>query len=247
MDVISLEEGRVILKTDVVLKKSTENEFNNLRNAYNETRKLTGIVVPKVYDYVDGIIYMERLYGDNLELLLRNQTTHDFGVKKINYLLSYFLLNGFFWSDFAPRNILVDGSNYMIFDFERGFRTNLSDKRLFLINNVYEEYSAFLLPEERIYSIDDIFQTSTNDTININEITSQRVKKILLLLGFTENVPLSAYVFAIKMIVQNEEPYVKNKEIVFPLLELEEFMKLNGKEEYARRIIGGYYARIRKI
>lgn len=59
MDVISLEEGRVILKTDVVLKKSTENEFNNLRNAYNETRKLTGIFVPKEYGYSSSEVVLK--------------------------------------------------------------------------------------------------------------------------------------------------------------------------------------------
>lgn len=247
MEVISLDEERVTLKKDIVLKKSTKDELNTLIQAYHESKRLSNIIVPKVYEYKNGTICMERLYGSNLELMLRNQTTHDYGVKKLNYLLDYLMNSNFYWKDFAPRNILINDEKYMIFDFERGLDTKKINKQCFLINNVYEEYSAFLLPKERIYHENDVFNVTSNKKIEVSRIKSERIKKILSFLGYSNEVPISIYALAVKMIVVNEEPYIKDKEIIYPLIELEEFIKSKGKEEYARKIIGGYYAKNRKI
>ncbi len=247
MDVISLDEGKVIMKENMVLKHSNFQEVEALKKAYEKSKNLKNVVVPEIYDFRDDIIYMQRCYGDNLELLLRNAKTHSEGVKHVNYLLNYLLSNGFYWCDFAPRNILFNNGKYMIFDFERGLAENVVDWRLYFINNVYEEYGAFLLPEERLFTIDDIFNVNDLTLIDVESISSKRVKKILKMFGFTNKVPLFVYVFTVKMIVINEEPYINNGEIVFPLLELEDFVKNYGRDKYAEKIVGGYYARIRSL
>ena len=181
MEVISLEEGKVIIKDNVVLKHSNFHEVQALKKAYEKSHDLKKIIVPEIYDFNDGVITMQRCFGDNLELLLRDAKTHEEGVKHVNYVLDYLLSNGFYWKDFAPRNILYNNGKYMIFDFERGLEENVINKNLYFIDNVYEEYGAFLLPEERLFTVDDIFNISDSTLINIENISSKRVKKILKL------------------------------------------------------------------
>lgn len=247
MDVISLDEGRIKFTEKFVIKKSSKKEFETLKTAFDLCQQLKNISVPKVYKYQNGKIYMERCYGQNLELLLRQNNTHLEGVRHINYLLSYFMDSGFYWNDFAPRNILINGNKYIIMDFERGLSIGDINRNLYLIDSVYEEYSAFLLPNERIFGIDEVFNITEDRMICFSEISSNRVKKILNLLGYTDVVPLSKYALAVKMIILNEEPYKKDQEIIYPLLELEEYVKQYGRDSYAKKIIGGYNEKIRNL
>ena len=128
MDVISLETGKVIIKDKEVIKKSSLLELNNLLSA---SKIIKGqdiyvgevnytIKVPEVYDFVDNKIIMERCYGDNLEIMLRNNNFHEKGVLYTNQILKEFLQKKFFWKDYAPRNILIDNNSISIMDFERG-------------------------------------------------------------------------------------------------------------------------------
>lgn len=190
---------------------------------------------------------MERCYGDNLELILRTANTHNLGVKHINYLIQYLLNMDFYWKDFAPRNVLVNGNNYVIVDFEKGINNIKPNIQEYFVDSVYEEYTAFLLPYERLINISDIFELRSEKNINMTDIRSNRVREILLLLGYDGVVPFSMYLLATKMIVMSEEPYLQKNEIIFPLLELEDFIKTNGRKKYAEKIIGDCYAKVRKI
>ena len=255
MEVISLEKGKVTIKENEVIKKSNKKELNNLLHAH---KKINGqnifimgtdynVVVPEVYDFADGNIIMEKCYGNNLEIMLRNNKTHSMGVEYNNQILKEFIKKKFFWKDYAPRNILVNHNSISIMDFERGIDEENVHLLEYFLDSVYEEYGAFLLPEERFFKIDDFFNTKSDSIISINEIGSKRVKKILEVMGYENTIPFGAYVLAVRMIVINETPYVKDNDIVYPLIELEEYIANEGYEKYTDRIIWGYYEKTRSL
>lgn len=255
MDVISLEENKVIIKENEVIKKSSLLELNNLLVASKimKGQEITidginyMINVPEVYDFVDNKIVMERCFGDNLEIILRIRNLHKKGVMYVNQILKEFLQKEFLWKDYAPRNILIDNNTISIMDFERGIDKKNTELIYYFLDSVYEEYSSFLLPEERMFKVDDIFRVNHNKILRISEINSNRVKNILLKLGYEDNIPLYVYALAVKMIVVNEEPYLQNNDIIYPLIELENYIANEGYNKYTDRIIGGYNARIKNL
>lgn len=117
---------------------------------------------------------------------------------------------------------MIEENKINIMDFERGIANSIKN---YFLNTVYEEYGAFLLPKERIYQMEDIFTTEASSLINIKEISSKRVRTILDLMGYKEYAPFSKFVLAVKMIVINEEPYQEEEGIIFPLIELDEYMQ----------------------
>lgn len=248
MEVISLEEGKVTIKDKVVIKKSSISEVNSLVEAAkkikNHTISINGvnykINVPEVYDFYNETITMERCFGNNLEIMLRNGEEHKKGVIYTNQILNEFLNKKLLWKDYAPRNIMIDDDTISIMDFERGIdpeNTNLFD---YFVESVYEEYGAFLLPEERICQMDEVLKTDREEMLSIKDISSKRVRTILTKLGYQGMVPLSEYVKVVKMIIINEEPYIENNDIVYPLIELENYLTTQGYDKYADKIIGGY-------
>ena len=256
MEVISLDEDRVKIFDNYVKKKSNVNEYNSLNKANLMSKELNNItidntyfqiVTPKVYDFTNNIITMERCFGDNLELILRHRNTYNTGVLFLNNLLKFFIDNNFYWQDFAPRNILVQKNKISILDFDRGISDKVPSIQDYLVNSVYEEYGAFILPDDRIYDINDVYDSIDNTLMNISIISSNRVKTILKNLGYKDYVPIKDYMLAIKMIVTNETPYKDNEEIMFPILELEEYLKNEGYQKYAEKIIGGYYGKQKRI
>ena len=256
MEVISLDEDRVKIYDNFVTKKTNIDEYNFLNKATQMQKELNNItiddtkyqiVTPKIYDFTNNIITMERCFGDNLELILRHYNTYNKGVIFLNSLLKFFIDNNFYWQDFAPRNILIQNNKISILDFDRGISDKVSSLQNYLVDSVYEEYGAFSLPNDRIYNINDVYDSSDNTLINISTIKSRRVRTILNLLGFKDYVPIKDYMLAVKMIVTNETPYKNNKEILFPILELEEYLKNEGYQKYAEKIIGGYYGKQKRI
>ncbi len=256
MDVISLDKNRVTIHESFVTKETSQNEFESLKLAYLIASNLKPIIIssdkyqisiPKIYQYSNNLITMERCFGKNLELMLRHKATYNDGVTFLNSLLNFFLSNNFYWKDFAPRNILIDKKKISIMDFERGISEKVQNLQLYFVDSVYEEYGAFILPNDRLYSIEEIFTSSDNNLIALSSISSKRVKTILKIQGYNDYVPIKDYILAVKMIVTNEIPYKKNDEIIFPLLELEDYIKKYGYQEYAKRIIGGYNASQKKL
>lgn len=255
MDVISLDNNRVKIYEKKVVKKSNLKEFMALIKAKEFCEKLGTIeimgqsyqlCVPGEVEFKNNYIHMERCFGDNLEIILRNKETHDKGVVYLNTLASIFLKNNFFWNDFAPRNIIIGENKIYILDFEKGISDYPIKDNLYFM---YEEYSAFLLPNEKIYDINSILSIKPNSkkTIKFKEIKSRRIKQILNYLGYDEEVSYDKYVLAIKMILANEEPYKKEDDLVFPLVELEELLIEKGHKKYAKKILEGYYGTTKKI
>ncbi|MBQ4084644.1 MAG: hypothetical protein IJC30_03195 [Alphaproteobacteria bacterium] len=238
MQVISLTDGKIsqtsIDGRDIIIKKSSFNEVKKIEEARhilkNHTIRINGdefnFHLPKIYDYVDGKIYMERLTGDNLEIGLRTAQNREKFVETTNSLFQYLYDNKIYWGDFAPRNIIIDTNKHSIglCDFERGIQHNVFGKD-FLQNYAYEEYGAFLLPSERSFSekISAIFSVDKKHTITMDDIKSNRVKSIIRAQHIPQDSLTNQTIANVnKMIVLAETPYRLNKEIIFPIVRLEQ-------------------------
>lgn len=256
MEVISLEEGKISFDGDLVYKKSVIDEYETLKSVYDRLLefktfeidgKIYNIKSPKVYGFNNNIICMGRCYGCNLEIILRNQETHSKGVMYLNTLFKYFIDNKFYWKDFAPRNIMIDNDTIYIMDFERGVADENTMVKDYLVDIVYEEYAAFLLPSERLVDVNSVYRCEVDKSIDFNTIKSRRVKNILKLTYTQDYITYKDYLSAIKKIVVSETPYIDNGEIKYPIIELEDYMKENGVEEYAKKVVGEYNGKDRDI
>lgn len=243
MEVISQDPERVKIFDDRVVKVSSENEIENLKFAKKFCETLEPIViegkafsfyVPKIIEVNDTNFVMERCFGENLEIMLRTKKSYNSGTKYVNAIFLHFIKNNFLWKDFAPRNILVDVKKRIIsiFDFERGFENQTDNLVSYFVNNVYEEYSAFILSNDRAISVDEAFKIEDDQILEIEKIKSRRFRMLLGRTGFKNTCKLSDQVNVVKMIIKAEEPYIKNGKIIFPLVDLEDYLFENGYDAY---------------
>lgn len=245
MEVISLSKDKVKIMPKTVLKKTNDIEFKNLLEAkeflkHLKNLKINGVdyclQVPKIFDYTEGNLLMERCFGNNIELGLRNYNKHAEYVKYINDIFEYIIKNNFYWLDFAPRNIIMNENNIYLFDFERGFLNSNKKAEEYLTQpNVYEEYGAFLLPKERLFNLE--YLKVTMEGLNLNEINSKRVKMILKAWGYDNLIPFPIYLKALQKIIEVETPIKENGTIKFPIVDLEDFIIKNGHDEYIKLIL----------
>ena len=140
------------------------------------------------------------------------------------------MLNDFYWVDFSPRNILINKENKKIcfVDFEKGLKFKNNDLIQFFRNHVYEEYSSFLLLNERILNGEKIFKLQPlekNITINKNEIKIKRVKATANKLNFPDIITQDQFLEIYRMFLIAELPQYTNNEIIFPRVELEKILE----------------------
>ena len=240
----------------LVFKKVTtrlEVDFLNFSQSYlaNKAvlidRKQYYIKVPEIYEWDENrsVLTMSFCTGNNLECILRNTETHSIGVHILNVLLSFILENNFYWYDFAPRNILINDDTIFFVDFEKGIDTEIKHLMLFLRHHVYEEYSSFLLPHERIISAETVFSKYDGEVdylIPISDIKMKKIKSVATALGYDASISLVQLLNVQKMIISAEEPYFKNETIIFPRIKLVELLKdkvtnPNVYEIYAKIIL----------
>lgn len=205
------------------------------------------IKVPDVYnwDNINSILTMSYCKGENLECLLCEPTTRNFGIELLQAMLKFILDNNFYWYDFAPRNILVDSSTIYLVDFEKGIDDKIKHLKLFLRNHVFEEYSSFLLRNERIFNTDfvySLYDGETDKPICITDIKVKRFKSVALELGYTDIITLSQLLDIQKRIINAEEPYYHNGQIIFPRIQLVKMLENkvsnpNIYHEYAKLIV----------
>lgn len=258
-EIISLDPTKAWceeLNNTLVFKKITNNlEVNLLRYAKSVLERKTvtiaqctySIKVPEVFnwDETNSILTMSYCQGNNLECLLCDSSSRSFAIELLQTLLNFIIANNFFWYDFAPRNILVGYDTVYFVDFEKGIDSSIKHLKLFLRNHVFEEYSSFLLKNERIFSSDyvySLYEEEENITIRISDVKVKRFKAVALQLGYTDTLTLAELLNIQKMIINAEEPYFTNSGIVFPRIELVKMLedKLKNPDvykEYAKLIV----------
>lgn len=238
-------------------------------NEYNSIKKMTKILknnnkflidnieyrikVPNIISWNERklILCLEYCEGINLEFLLRNCDTHNYGKLMLNALLDFFIQNKLYWSDFAPRNIIIDNTNIFIVDFEKGIMKKDTLLLDYLRNHVYEEYGLFLLLNERKYFIDEIFNCNEEDdsVYDLDKVESDRCKKIAQISGYREKITKKEYLNIVKMIIEVEIPYMNNNEILFPGVYLDQIMTnkslLDPLDDYSKEVIRLYNKKVK--
>lgn len=252
MEIISFDNERTYITIDNginYLNKSTiEKEIENLKIAkeylYSKTAKVNNneykIEIPKIQDWNEEtkIVKMEFFNGINLEKMLRTASSRQEAIKFLNKLLEFILLNDFYWVDFSPRNILINKKNKKIcfVDFEKGLEFKCNNLIHFFRNHVYEEYSSFLLLNERILNGEKIFKLQPlekNITINKNEIKIKRVKATANKLNYPDTITQDQFLEIYRMFLIAELPKYVNNEIIFPRVELEKILETKKSNQYA--------------
>lgn len=183
------------------------------------------IKVPDVYSWNsdNNTLCMSYCEGDNLELLLRDPKYRDDALPFLQSMFRFIMKEHFYWEDFAPRNIILNDDIIYLVDFEKNLNFEINDKKSFLRNHVFEEYSSFLLPNERIINADQVFSPSLGEysqNINVNDIKVKRIKYVALALGYSNYITKATYLNIQKMIIKAEEPFIEDEKLKFPRIDL---------------------------
>lgn len=252
--VISLTKGKV-WKTNfngksVYAKKTNRAELENLlkgkkflKDKYlNINEKIYKIDIPEVYNWNQeaNCMIMEECVGSNLELRLREKERREEGVIILHSVLKFMIDNKFYWKDFAPRNIIIGEDIIYLVDFERGLEFEVGNIKDFFRENVYEEYVALLLPEERPISKEKILKISEeeNKKIDLGTIHSSRIRRIAQKKKITNEISYTQYMKILDMILIAEEPKRNESgEVIYPIVELEEILEKKGYEHYIKEIL----------
>ena len=139
-------------------------------------------------------------------------------------------------------NIIIKNNIIYIVDFEKGIKKKINYKE-YLRFNVLEEYSLFLLKNERIFRIDDILLELQEKKYKykLKNIKDKRYVYIAKELGYKNTIYKSDYLYILNEILKIEEPSLKNKQFVFPGVELDKIFINNKKEDalkiYSKKIV----------
>lgn len=210
-------------------------------------QKNFSVKVPEIHEWnnTNSLLTMSFCEGENLECLLCEPTTRAFAIAILQAMLNFILTNNFYWYDFAPRNILVSSDTIYLVDFEKGIDSKISNLKLFLRNHVFEEYSSFLLKDERIFSSNFVYSLYDGEEdilISVEAIKVRRFQALALQLGYTNTLTLSQLLSIQKMIIHAEEPYYSHGQLIFPRMLLVKMLENkatnpNVYQEYAKFII----------
>lgn len=240
--VISLDLQKVWYETidnkKVVHKKTSYNEIKNLTKAQEFLKDKSIIVndtkysikVPEIYSWDENtnVLTMSFCSGKNLELMLRNKDERATAIPFLQKMMGFVIKKHFYWQDFAPRNIIIDSNTIYLIDFEKALTFEVDNLLNFLRPHVFEEYSSFLLPSERLITTEQVFSPSNGDKnmrISIDAIKVKRVKSIATALGYKSYISREQYLNIQSMIMKAEEPFETETGIVFPRVHLVEMLE----------------------
>lgn len=221
-----------------IFKRTVYAELENLLKA-KEFLKSKGIIiggkkysinVPEIISWNKDshILNMTFCSGENMELLLRDNTKRNQYIKIFQSIFMFMFRNNFYWEDFAPRNILIQGNHISLVDFEKGLHLHDVDLRQFLRQHVYEEYSSFLLEKERLLNPSLVFSATEiekKEQISIDSIEVKRIQTIAKLLGCPSFITRQQYLNIQLLIIKAETPYYIDNHLFFPRVKLEELLQ----------------------
>ena len=255
-EIISFDPNRVwfeeIDNKKVCKKRTSKKEVESLMQAskflmnkkLNVFEKEYELSTPEILSWNEntGILTMSFCKGDNLESIICEGKNRSFGVNVLQETMFFVLKEKFFWRDFAPRNIIIQDNNIYIMDFEKGIGNKNITLEEYLRLRVYREYSSFLLPEERGIDIDKVFTLRKNEDNKLIKVDtcSRRIIILAKAMGYYPYMTDGQNQNMRKLVIQAEQPYRSNGEIIYPRIDIERLLEDKSDEayeKYARLII----------
>ena len=256
-EIISFDQNRVwfekIDNKKVCKKRTSEKEVESLMQAskflmnkkLNVFEKEYKLSTPEILSWNEntGILTMSFCKGDNLESIICEEKNRSFGVNVLQEMMFFLLKEKFFWRDFAPRNIIIQDNNIYIMDFEKGIGNKNITLEEYLRLRVYREYSSFLLPEERGIDIDKVFTLGKDEDNKLIKVDtcSRRIIILAKAMGYYPYMTDEQNQNLRKLVIQAEQPYKNNDEIVYPRIYIEHLLESKSDEayeQYARIVLG---------
>lgn len=258
-EIISFDQNRVWFEikdnNKICKKRTSQKEVDSLMQAskFLKNKKLNvsdteyTLSTPEILSWNKDteILTMSFCEGENLESIICDGEKRSFGVNVLQEMMMFVLKEKFFWWDFAPRNIIIKDNNIYIMDFEKGIGNENITLEEYLRLRVYREYSSFLLPEERGIDIDRVFTLGKNEDnklINVDNC-SRRIIILAKAMGYYPCMTDEQNQNMRKIVIQAEQPYRSNGEIIYPRIDIERLLEDKSDEayeQYARLIINKY-------
>jgi len=196
------------------------------------------------WDNENGVLVTKYFEGENLELLLRSEN-HDTRKKFVDFtkiFIEWMKNAGIIWRDAAPRNVAVneETKEICIFDFEKG---SLLQDRPYSTEEfnsairgiVYEEFAAFLFPEEQQQVFGDVW-VAEDVLISQNYFRGRRERILYKRLfgDLKDRLCLKKVVSVQRLMAEVVTPYLVEGKVFFPLIYL---AKSKSAEEYINLLL----------
>lgn len=244
----------------VIRKKTVEKEYRNILLARQHILKHQPVLVSETYGTIRVLVadvaewnYDKQLLstsfceGENIEKLLRNSIGSDRNelIELIRKLFDIFKTNGFLWGDFAPRNMIWDQQQGIIWlvDFERELQLKDCPVEQYLFNRYIrnysrEEFSCFLTLHEKDYLFNKLLDEDDGGIIPANQIVSKRKRSLLKSLFIEkEYYSLNEIRHAEDIMVTAATPFLVHGVYFFPMDSLDLIGSKGGPNEYVRAIM----------
>ncbi len=250
MDVLSFDKNKVQFDKPkkLVLKLSSNLEVRQLIAAqeYLTVSPMTldcgiKIKVASISDWDNKILSLKFCQGINLEHALRFGKNETFWSSIIEQVIKKFRQRGFFWGDFAPRNMVFNSTEktIYIFDFERLLIISDQTPSVDIFSNyfrryAYEELACFLTRNTQNKIISPVLSKNIEGNILVGEIASQR--KILLLkqyFGQKKYYPINEINMVEDLMSSTVTPFKANGKLIYPMHLIEKITEKGGRHEYA--------------
>ena len=121
-------------------------------------------------------------------------------------------------------------------DFEKGIGNKNITLEEYLRLRVYREYSSFLLPEERGIDIDKVFTLGKDEDNKLIKVDtcSRRIIILAKVMGYYPYMTDEQNQNMRKLVIQAEQPYRSNGEIIYPRIDIERLLEYKSDEAYEK-------------
>ncbi len=251
MNILSFNPQKIIInpKDKIVFKKTLKIEYEQITLAHNYFASNPIILdcglkvkTAPIIGFENDTLFLDFCEGINMEHLLKYGYKKKLWIYVLKELMNSFKKRGFLWGDIAPRNIVFNKKENVlyIFDFEK--KTIIKDITLndqqfsnFFRNYAYEEFSCFLTKKEQDILFYQKILKQRERAIYNEDIFSGR-KRFLLQNNFNKKNFYSTEEVAY---IEDQmsfaaTPIIIDNKILYPMFLIEKITEKGGYYEYSK-------------
>lgn len=278
-NVLSFDHEKIVIALSVdgrivVRKKTTEKEYKNILLAQQHLLKHQPALTSEAYGEIRILVaetaewdrdkqLLSTLFcdGENIEGLLRETigSNRNELIELIRKSFEAFKANGFLWGDFAPRNMIWNQQQGIIWlvDFERELQLKDCAVEPYLFNRYVrsysrEEFSCFLTSREKESLFKGLLDEDPKGIIPTEQITSKRRRALLkALFGEKKHYSLNKIRHMEDIMSAMATPFLVHDVFFFPMDSLDLIGSKGGPHEYVQTIMAirdlGEYERFSEL